>query len=255
MEILQQNFYDTTTQIVVNSNTLSAEYLLSPNQRLQCTSSGMADDTQIFQVQINFNSTLTVDRLALMGHNCKQFIAYYNGVTANEFALVGGQTTTSNFTLNSESNLYMPVTPVACTSVSFDFKKTMVANSEKAIGFLAISELVYAFERIPAAGDYTPIVMPKELTHALSTGGTRSHRIDTKWSHKIKFSNISQTFRDSLKAVYDRLTPLVFVPFGTTTGWDGVLYEANWTGSFDFYKYSDSAVAAGFSGQIQLLET
>ncbi len=255
MEFLEQNFYDTTTQIAVNSNTISAEFLMSPDLKLQCTSSGMNDDTQIFQVVVSFDATVTVDRLALMGHNIKQFIGYYNGVTANTFALVGGQTTTSSFTTNTETNLYMPVTPVACTSVSFDFKKTIVANSEKAIGFLGISELVYAMARIPAAQDYTPLLVPKELTHALSTGGTRSHRIANKWNHKIKFSNIDTSFRDSLRTVYDRQKPALFVPFGTTTGWDGVLYEANWIGNFDFYKFSDSAVAAGFSGQIQLFET
>jgi hypothetical protein len=255
LEFLKQNFYDTTTQIIVNSNTISSEYLMSPDLTLQCVSSGLNDDTQIFQVRIQFDQTMTVDRIALMGHNVKEYVGYYNGVTANAFALVAGQTTTMHFTGNADTLQYMPVTPVACTSVSFDFKKTMTVNAEKAIGYLAVSELIYAFERNPAAPDFTPVINPMQLVHQLSTGGTRSHTIDNKWSHKIKFSNITQTFRDSLKAVYDLQTPVLFVPFGTTTAWDGVLYEANWTGPFQFYQYSDSAVAAGYTGQIQLLET
>jgi hypothetical protein len=56
-------------------------------------------------------------------------------------------------------------------------------------------------------------------------------------------------------AIYEAFAPRVYVPFGTGTGWDGILFEANWTGGFDFYEYSDNATNTGFSGNINLRET
>ena len=39
------------------------------------------------------------------------------------------------------------------------------------------------------------------------------------------------------------------------TGWDKMIFDAVWTGSFDFYEYSDDAQSAGHSGSINLMET
>ena len=77
----------------------------------------------------------------------------------------------------------------------------------------------------------------------------------TKWGVKIKYKYLTESFRNSLLAIYETLSPKVFVPFGTGTAWDGILFEANWIGNFDFYKYSDDAVSSGFSGSIDLKET
>jgi hypothetical protein len=93
------------------------------------------------------------------------------------------------------------------------------------------------------------------MVHEMSDGGTRRHLIQTKWTTKIKFQYITESFRDSLRTIYDTLAPKVFVPFGTGTAWDGVLFESNWVGNFDFYKYSDDATQSGFSGTIDLKET
>ena len=71
MEFLKSNFYDTTTMIVVNSNTVTAEYLFDPDISYQYVSSGFNNDSTTATIRINFNSTLTVSRIGLLSHNLK----------------------------------------------------------------------------------------------------------------------------------------------------------------------------------------
>lgn len=253
MELCSRNFLETTTQLTVNSNTFTGEYLMSRDERFQYVSDGYNDDSLTATLVVSFDQTTTIDRISLLGFNGKKFNLFYNGATANAFALTG-PTTTSQFTQNSASSLWLPCTPVAVTSVSLHIYSTQVANSEKAIGYLMLSESQFTLPRIPSAGDYTPLLKNKELRHELSSGGVRTHSIDTKWNEKFKFKYLSEDDRDTLKEIYDTHESMMFVRWPTTTGWDGILYEANWTGPFDFYKFSDNAEASGFTGNIVLEE-
>lgn len=254
MELCSRNFLETTTQLTVNSNTFTAEYLMSRDERFQYVSDAYDNDSLTASITVRFDQTQTIDRISLLGINVKKMNIYYGGVTANAFALTG-PTTTSQFTQNSATSLWLPCTPVAVTSVTFDLYSTQTPNSEKAIGYLLLTDNQYTLPRIPSASDYTPTLKNKEMRHELSTGGVRSHSIQQKWNLKFKYKYLSEDDRDYLKTIYDTHEAMIFVPWQTTTGWDGVLFEANWTGPFDFYKFSDNAVASGYTGNILLEET
>ena len=60
-------------------------------------------------------------------------------------------------------------------------------------------------------------------------------------------------YYNSLFNIYETQTAVMFVPFGTTTAWDGKAYECLWTNDFDF-RHSDNNKDAGFSGMITLEE-
>lgn len=254
MEFLSQTYLQTTTQLVVTSNTVTAEFLMDPDVRRQFVSSGDNADTTTTSIRINFTSTQTVDRISMMETNVKGFNIFYNGATANAFTLTN-PTTTSQFTSNSATNIYLACTAVACTSVTFDLKTTMTANSEKAVGYIYLGLNELTFPRIPNASNYTPIKDPTDLNHILSDGGSRRHVIQTKWGVKIKLQHITESFRNSLLDIYEEFEPKVFVPFGTGTAWDGILFESNWIGNFDAYKYSDDAASSGFNVSMELKET
>lgn len=254
MEFLSRTYLQTTTQAVVSSNTITAQFLFDPDVRKQFVSSGDNSDLTTTTITFSFDSTLNVDRISILETNVKGFNVYYNGVTANAFTLTN-PTTTSQFTNNSATNVYLACSTVACTSVTFDLKTTQVANTEKAVGYIYIGANELTFPRLPNAANYTPIIDPKDINHTLSDGGTRRHVVQEKWSVKIKYSNITQSFRDDLLEIYKDYQPKTFVPFGTGTGWDGILFECNWLNNFDFYKYSDDATESGYSGSIELKET
>lgn len=255
-ELLKPNYIDTTTGFTVQSNTQTASYLFDRDPSFQYVSSGYADDLTQTTIRINFAETLTVDRIALLGINLKAFDVYYNGVTANTFALTStGATTVSSFTTNSETSMFLRCTPVSCTSVSFDLKKTISANAEKALGFVYAGQKRFEFDRDPSASDYKPNFQSIEVVHKTSDGGTRIQTVADKWSVDLKLDHVQTSFRNSLRDAFKLHESHVFVPFGTTTSWDQVIFPCVWQGPFDFYKYTDNAPDAGFTGSLRLRET
>lgn len=256
MEFIKANYLQTSTQITVNSNTLAAEYLIIRDPIFQWQSSGLNNDLTTASITIAFDMTMQVSRIILKNINAKSFNIFYDGATANTFAFTStSATTTSQFSNNSETSMYFYCTPVDCTSVTLDLKSTQVADSEKVLGQIVLSDLRLDFERIPSAKNYKPNLNAEQIEHKLSDGGVRLHTVSNKFDTTISYKYITESFRDDLLAVFQEQLPIVFAPFGTSTGWDGVAYEAVWVGDFDFYVYSDDAPNAGYSGRIRLKET
>src|SRR3990167_1436539 len=204
MELLKANYINTTTAIVVGSNTDSAKYIIEPDPLFQYVSSGFNNDSTTATLRINFSETLTVSRIGLVGINLKAFDLYYNGATASTFALTTtAATTASTWASNSETALYLHCTAVDCTSVTLDMKSTQLADNEKAIGYLVISTPRVDFSRIPSAKNYTPIIDTKEVVHQLSDGNTRLQVISDRWRANIKLVYISEAFRNTLRTIYN----------------------------------------------------
>ena len=256
MELLKSNYVNTTTGFTVQSNTITAGYLLIPDLTFQYVSSGYANDLTQTSIRFGFLETLTVSRIALMGMNFREFNLFYNDATANTFALTStGATVTSQWVSNSESSIYLTCTPVACTSITLDIKKTQIANVEKAIGYFMAGQELIDFPIIPSARNYKFDVDKKAVRHTMSDGTVRIHSVFKRMKADIGLKYISLSFRNTLKTVYDRMDGMVFVPFGTTTSWDAILFPCVWDGQFDFYEHSDDASGSGFSGKVRLLET
>lgn len=257
MEFLRKSFIDTTTSIVVNSNTATVSNLMTRDTRYQYVSDGLAVDETISTIRINFSETQSVSRIALLGHNLKKFRVFYNAVTANTFALTTtGNTTISNFSTNSSTALFLAAAAVDCTSVSIDMYSTIVANQNKAVGYLVVSNVLSDLDgRVPPAQNYRPSFTPKEVVHELSDGSFRSQVVDRKFSANISLDYVSLALKDEIKTVFDLHDDFIFAAFPTTTSWDEVIFPCIWRGPFDFHEVSDNALAAGFSGAVRLLET
>lgn len=258
MEFLTKNLFDTTTQAVVNSSTATVENLMLRDTRYQYISSGLASDAGTnATIRINFAQTLAVSRIALVDHNLKDFTVYYNGVTANTFVLTStGATIASDFSANAETSNFLTAEQVYCTSVSIDMAGTLVANQEKALGYLVISNVLTSLKgRIPNAQNFRPTYNSKQVVHELSDGSFRSQVVDTKFSCDVGFDFVSLALKNELKTVFNMHDDFVFVAFGTTTAWDNIIFPCIWSNGFEFEEYTDNAAAAGYSGSIRLLET
>lgn len=255
MEFWNKNQYDTTTMITCTSGTLTANNLMIRDIRRQWISESSDNDSLTSTITIAFSETLTINRLALDGINLKKFNIYYNGATANTLAFTStSATTTSRWLTNSESSMALMFTSVNATSLTIDMYSTQVANSEKAIGWLAISSQLLDFAKIPDAGSYDPNINVEQKEHKLSDGGVRIHTIEQKFSANIKLKYVTEAFKDSLYSVWQDAEDFIFMAFPTTTGWDAVGYEVVWPGKFDFLEYADNASTAGFKGTITLKE-
>lgn len=255
MEFLYQNYINTTTQIAVSSNTATSENLFNSDRFYQYYTDGYNSDSLTASITITFDATTNISRIALIEHNLKDFTIYYNGATANTFALTSGDTTASNYTSNSSTSHYFRFNTIAVSSVTIDMKKTITANQEKVVAYFGISDLILSMSQLPESGGYKPRITPKQIVHRLSDGGTRIHNIKKKYNISINIDYIPSDLRDSLHDIYSQLNPFIFCPFGTTTAWDAIFFEAVWPGEFEFYEFSENATASGFSGSIRLAET
>jgi hypothetical protein len=238
--------------IEVNSNTISSDYLISRDSTLQWVSSGFNDDALTSIITIDFGETLPVSRIGLIEMNFREFIVYYDGVTANTFTVVPNSV--SSLLSNSENSVFWRCETALASSVTIECSGTFVSGSEKAIGHAYFGDLLLDFERVPSSKNYKPIVTPQEVLHKMSDGSSRLQKIDKTFSASISFDNISETFRNDLEEIYNRGDSFVFVPFGTGASWDEILYSVVWSGPFNFYEFSDNASASGFSGSIRLSE-
>lgn len=257
MEFLSANLINTTTQIAVTSNTLLAENIFIRDKYYQFYTDGQNSDTttSALTVTITFETTTPVSRISMNDFNFKSFYFYYNGSTANSFSILNADTTTSNYISNTDENKYFRFNTVQCSSITFYAKETMIADQEKRLGLLTISDLIVELEKIPSAKGYKPTINPKQIVHTLSDGGTRIHKVRDKWDINFSLDYVTEDQRSLLFDLYDLSDPFVFCPFGTATGWDGFIFESVWVGPFQFYSFSDNATVSGFSGRIQLKET
>jgi hypothetical protein len=254
MEFIKANYIDTTTQYTIESGTLSAANILLRDITRQWISDGSNDDATTTSVTFTLDATLAVSRLAIMGVNLKSFTVFYDGVTANTFVLTTADTTASDWSTNSNTSMYLFCTTASVSTITIDMKTTFAANDEKALGYFVASDLEVDFERIPNAKGYKPKISSKEVIHKLSDGGQKVNVIARKQSADLKIKYIPQTFRDSLKTLFDARREFIFTAFGTSTGWDEMFFPTSWQGSFDFFKYSNENPSAGFEGVIKLRE-
>lgn len=255
MEFLKVNYINTSTQLAVNSNTLTAANIYRRDPFFQYYTDGKNSDVLPMTMTVTFGAPAQLSRLALLDINFKEFRIFYNGATANSFVLTDGSTNASSYTTNAQTDLYLRFATITVDSITLEATKTITANQEKHIGLLLASDLYFASVRIPASGNYKPRRNPKQVEHTLSDGGTRIHTVRKKWSTTFSLDNIDKTLADNFEALFDLQSAFNFIPFGTSTAWDGLLFEANWPGAFEFYEYSDNASSSGFSGAVRLKET
>ncbi len=254
MELWKANYYNTTTVLSITSGTLTASYCRKRDETLQYISSGFNNDATTVSMVFTFDDTMNVSCIGLLETNFKNFRIFYNGSTSNTFALTSAETSSSAWTGNTDVDKFLYCTTAAVSSITIEATETMVANSEKAIGYVFISDVLVDFERVPSSKDYKPTKAVTDIVHKLSTGQTKVNFINEHWKVDISFKYITTAFRNSLYEAFILKDEMGFVPFGTSTGWDGILFPCVWPGDFDFYKYSTDAVNSGFSGTIKLAE-
>lgn len=255
MEFLLPNYFNTTTMIVVNNNTGTAENLLNRDPFYQYYTDGMDNDLTTSSIIITFGSTLPVSRIAMLDTNFKDFRIFYNGATANSFTFLNADTTTSIYTGNADANKYFRFTTVQCSSITIQCTKTFVANDEKLLGLFVLSDLKVSLTRTPSSKGFKPKKLPKQVVHTLSDGGTRIHNVSKKYQHSLKITHVPTALRQTLGTFYDTINEFNFCPFGTATSWDAIFYEAVWDGPDTFDELSDDASSSGYSGSISIKET
>lgn len=244
MELLTPNVLNTTTMIVVSSNTSTAQYLFDRNVKVAYTTSGY-NSTTAAVISIVFNQPTVLSHILIQNHNLRAFRIYYNSVTANSLHVA---------TTNSATSTYITFNSITVSSVDLQMDNTIAGSVEKSVGELIVAERRLQFERNPTIRDWAPITRRKQIVHEMPDGGVKVFNIRDKFHGRIGWDFITETFHNALLTEHTRALAHYFVPFPTTTAWDTKAWEVMWIGDFNF-KHSDNSKDQGYSGEIVLRQT
>lgn len=247
MEFWKQNQYNTTGVVKVDSNTATAQFLFDRSTALGYSSSGYNSITGTI-ISVEFSTPTVISGVFIQNHNLKQFRVFYNSATANTFS------TPINETTNSATSSYFFFNSVTVSSIQLQMDDTIAGSVEKSVGEFVVSERRLRFERNPTAGNYKRIIDRKQIRHIMPDGGTSVYNIKDKLKANIKLGFISDSFTSQLETAFVAAKPMYFLPFPTTSAWDGKAYEVNWVRDFNF-NYGEDSKTQGQSGDLDLEET
>ncbi len=247
MEFQRQNLLNTTTMITTTANNGVGTFAYSFDREIRLKYSTVGyNSTTLAAFSVVFASPTVVSNILLQNHNFKQFRCYYNSVTANALGVP--------VTQNSATSTYISFNSITVNSVDIEIEIPMTVKTERSVGEVIIDERLLAFERNPDLSGWTPNIVRKQIIHEMPDGGVKVLQIHDKFSAQMRLEFITSTFRDNLYALYSSAATMYFIPFPTTTGWDGNAYESIWVGDFDF-NYGENSKTQGFMGGVNLRET
>ena len=254
-EFLYANYFNTTTLCTVGSGSTSVKYMIDRDETTQYQSSGFNNDALGVTITVKYASAKNIDHIIIQNTNFKSFKVYYNSNAANTFTLIDGETSTSDWTQNSATNLFLRFATISVDSVSICGTTTMIANQEKKVGQFWTSARRHIMAYNPASKDYKPKDDQKSWIHEMANGGSVVYRLAEKWRAKIKMRYVSTTERALLKTLYDARVDMIYIPFPTGTSWENEIYAVNWVGDWTFVNpAANNWNEAGWTGDIDLRE-
>ena len=260
MEILRQNFLNTTTMVVVGTGTDNASNLFNRNRSSSYVSVGKNTETSGVTIGVDFSGTSrSIDRIVLQNINLKGFRIYHSSNTSNTITLTStSDTTTSIWTGNSATSLYLIFATIQATSIFIDGTTTIAGSEEKKVGEFWVTEKRLRLERNPTAKDYKPSLKRKEFKHSMAEGGTTSYIVGSSYNADLKLRFRNETETAALLDLYDDEIPFVFVPFPTSTGWTTFknerIHEVIWVRDFTF-QHEKNNTGVGYSLRARMEET
>ncbi len=247
MKFLKQNFLNTTTMVTVNDGTDTVENLFDRNTRTAYVRN-INTGTAQHDITVTFSSPVVISKVFIQNHNLKNYHFFLSG---NPFNI---PTPPAESTNNSDSSNIHEFASVTVSSISLRMLSTTSGDNSITIGQIYTGDTILNFERNPSAIDYKPIKNRKQVVHKMPDGGVTQFIIRDKFKAQIKWKYLSASFTSQLENVYDTGTAFYFVPFATTTAWDGKASEVVWTNNFDF-RHSSNNKDAGFGGKIIIEDT
>lgn len=247
MEFLKQNFLDTTTLVTVNDGSTTVENLFDRDVDTKY-SRDINTGTAQQDIVLSFSSSVVVSKLFIQNHNLKRFQLFFDGNSGNTFTPQISETT------NSATSNYFSVLSITVSSITLRMFSTTTGNNSAIVGQFYAGNLMLNFERNPSAADYKPTIQRKQVLHKMPNGGVVQFIVDEKFKADIKWKFVTNSFTTQLLNIYETGTAFYFVPFPTTTSWDGRASEVVWTNAFDF-RHSSNNKEAGQGGKIQIMET
>jgi len=223
----------------------NSSYLYDRGETLLYTTSGANSDATTSSIYVYFyegviQKNRIIDAIFLKNYNWKNWSAsWWNGSSWPTITSDSNDTNTSR---------YIGVSPVTTNAVRFDITSTKTANQEKSIGEIVVCQLL----SVAGNNDFSSYD-PKwrERTKEIVLGDGAIHRVNVKdsagrlckYEAATKFTYLSKSTRDELKAIKDAGQPFLLQPESVTVPED--VYYVHWANAWD-EKYMSSYKGSGY---------
>lgn len=264
MEFIGPNYFETTTGFTLTDNTALVYNILYRDTAFRWSSNVNPNGTTTaVTLTYSFDATTTIDRLALMQHNWREFRIFYNGSTASTIALDSGhtallETTASYWQSNTLSAMYLKFTPINCTSLTIDIYATDTATGAGTpeLGYLVATELLTDFDGIkPTASNFRTNKTPKQIVHELGDGSIKVQNIKNKYSAELNLIHIGDSVASCLYDIYNYDGNFHFIHSPTqSANWNEIAVPCVWVGDYGFNDYTSNIKENGRSGMIRISE-
>ncbi len=248
MRFLQNNVISTGTEFTSTSGSGTHPNLVDRKINTKWTTSGENSDANTATISWVAPSSTIVSSLLLQNHNFKDFRVVFNSVS----------TFTPNLSVtgNAFSNTYYKFASQSVNSIDIIIEDTIVADQEKTLAQIIVSNEKIEFDTNPEFNRYRPSFFKKGVEQELSDGGIVSIFLSSKFRADINLGFINSSTYDSLTKIYNEHKDFVFCPFPVdtfTSNWNGQAFAVNWTGDLIIDSLSDNTLN-GYTGIINLRE-
>ncbi len=210
------------------------------------------DDTMDVTIPVSTNnvrfeffpgSEVVADTLMIQNHNLK---TYYIAINTS---------LTTEVTDGSDGDIFLSFTKQTITSVWLHVYSATSGDIVK-LGQMIVAAEEYELPHNPDFANYTPILTGDRLGKEMADGGIVTYKKVQKFQARINLNFVPESDRDSLLAMHESIGSYVFVPYPTSSAWDGAAHEVNFVGDFNLFKPArNSRTTPFYAGEIAIKET
>ena len=245
MEFHSENRLNTTTMISVDFGSDTTRYLFDGNPELKWISTGFVLSTSATMINISFTAATVLSNILIKNHNIDEMYIYADNTTSNcLFFMVD----------NDSVNTYVSFPTITVSSIQITCARTFPTGVTRKIGDLALTEKLFTTEKDPSIKDFSYLLDREQSIHQMPDAGIAAYNLRDNFKAKIKWRFISDTMRDQFFEVFEDSIPFHVVLNPADYCWDGLGFEVDWIGNFDF-KPEINNESQGFSGTMDLRQT
>jgi len=276
MEILSHNYINTTGIISLSHDFTaftqpSDLFKLIDREPANRFVSSVSPTKASSYIIIDFNKTLTVDRLSLQNFDLKRLTIFYSndnfitGTFGSGVNYFNEDNSTQTSAMNSitSSNFYLKIDrEISAKSMIFALNKNDGSETTIDLGQLYVGKSLFTFPYNPSVKNYKPNISQNKFEHKMADGGSRVYVTDSNFDTSIKIKYLTETERDTLfNDVYNNYRDFVFIPDpitgavseGNPEEWNAEFYAVNWIGSFG-RDYADNYKENGYNVDMKFKE-
>lgn len=202
---------------------------------------------------ISLGTSTVLSHIFIQNHNLQQYLFNYRNTTTAGWSSFSPSVGHSPGTTTVIADEFWSFSTVTARQILITLNPLGATTGSWYIGELYIGSKIFDLERNPPSNNYKPVIDRQQVVHRMPNGGVTQFIVANKFKTQLKWDFLTESFTSQLLNLYETATSFYFIPFGTTTSWDGKAYEVAWTNDFDF-RHTDNNKDAGYSGSMTLEE-